>query len=931
MPGWDCHGLPIELKALEEWKSEASSMADAIGEKPTRDPLSIRAAARRLAEETIQRQKQTFREWGIMADWENAWHTMDPKFEIRQLQVFRDMVNNGRIFRQNKPVFWSPSSRTALAEAELEYRDDHVSTAAFVAFPVNMLSPSLSSSQFSGSTIHALIWTTTPWTIPANRAIGYHKDLDYALVQIARDKIVITAKARLGFLRRHLEEDLPILASLKGFDLGSFSYADSTFDSRRTQRPFLHADFVSADSGTGLVHLAPGHGVEDFNICQENGIPASTVVDDEGHFTSQITSQGSQALIGQNVLGKGTQNMLDCLASEGRLFALHPYTHSYPYDWRSKKPVLVRATEQWFTDIGPLQDAAIQALDGVQFLPTSSKARLQSFLKHRQEWCISRQRAWGVPIPALFHKMTGAAILSPDSIDHIISVIEIRGIDAWWQNDPFDPIWTPPNLREDDGQTSFLRGTDTMDVWYDSGTSWAQMPSRWPMSKSASKAPADVYLEGTDQHRGWFQSSLLTYLAKNDDTISPLAPYQTLITHGFALDAKGHKMSKSLGNVVSPQEITDGTLLPPIRKRVGGKMTEFRDAMGVDALRLWVASCDYTKDVSIGPEVLKSINSTLSKYRVTLKQLLGIVSNLDALDTPMPKDLGNPHKIAIWHVEQAKRKIRQHYEAFEYYKAIVEINRYVNQDLSAFYLECIKDAAYCGTRVERKLVQATCAHLLFSLQQFLCPVTPLLAEESWQCSTPELQHYHRLTPFRRTWTSPSDPANRSGLHIIQYLSESKKYGKWLAEEFPKILSILDSVKQTQEKARREKRMGSSLQSSIVLEVKGEKAVELLKKYANDLETFLVASSVEVCFGDLPQYLSSSDWAYKSVCNLDSGEVIIHLCAPHMSKCVRCYRYAAPTPIEGEEALCERCEGVTKDLWADKPDLFKNSASSEGLS
>jgi isoleucyl-tRNA synthetase len=508
------------------------------------DAVGVRRAARSLATKTVKEQMKGFREWGVMADWDKAWTTMDKGFEIKQLGVFQEMVKKGLIFRRHKPVYWSPSSRTALAEAELEYKDDHVSTAAYVKFPVTGVPEGLKGKLPDGQ-LYAVIWTTTPWTLPANRAIAVHHDLEYSVVESGSDLLLI-ASTRLsqlaGMLFGETEVEL-VLDSLRGSDLVGAQYVNVLRGKESVPQPVVRADYVSAESGSGLVHMAPGHGIEDYDVCTPLGIKADAPVNDLGCFTSSALPDDPHALEGKSVLHGGSSEVLKILGD--KVLAVHKYKHKYPYDWRTKLPVILRATEQWFADVGSVKDHALSSLEEVRFIPEGGRARLESFVKGRSEWCISRQRAWGVPIPALYNE-DGVAVLTDESVAHVISVINERGIDAWWTDSQDDPAWVIPGLE---GQ--YRRGTDTMDVWFDSGTSWTQ-----------SDQQADVYLEGTDQHRGWFQSSLLTHVNASG---REGAPFKTCITHGFTLDQDGKKMSKSIGNIIAPRQIVDGSLLPPVQ------------------------------------------------------------------------------------------------------------------------------------------------------------------------------------------------------------------------------------------------------------------------------------------------------------------------------------------------------------------------------
>ena len=920
VPGWDCHGLPIEQKAIEQY---AERQSETRGQNL--DAVSIRRAARALANTTVEAQKQAFRGWGVMADWDNAWKTMDKGFELKQLGVFKALVKKGLIYRRYKPVYWSPSSCTALAEAELEYREDHISTAAFVKFPLKNFPAALK--RFESGKISALIWTTTPWTLPANKAIGIHSDLQYLLAESPTHGLLLLASTRLDDIQKTCNETLRVLHSFKGIELIGTTYTDGAFGN--DVRPILHADFVSSDSGSGLVHLAPGHGMDDYQLCLRYGIDAFAPLDDQGRFTREASTSDPVLLLGKEVLRSGNQAVLDHLQQSSMLLSFHKYKHKYPYDWRSKQPVIIRATEQWFANVGEIRDHALNSLDDVQFIPEGGKERLSSFIKNRSEWCISRQRAWGVPIPALYHGETGRALLDEASISHIVGVIQDRGIEAWWTDDDLDPVWTPPHLRSDGYRTTYRRGKDTMDVWFDSGTSWTQMGT----SKAHGKQTvADVYLEGSDQHRGWFQSSLLTYIAyagSSEGSVVHEAPFKTLVTHGFTLDQHSRKMSKSIGNVISPEQVMDGTLLPPLKQRTKGskgvatvEMRTFYDAQGPDALRLWAASCDYRNDVILSQTTLKAINSTLAKYRVTLKLLLGLLDDFNPPKDSISSDqLDTVHQIALLHLSKTCTKVLGHYEALEFNRAVQEINRYVNTDLSSFYFESIKDIMYANARSNtgRAQVQLVLFRIYSDLQTMLYPVTPLLIEEARDYAPDQITN---------SCAHPMKQGNpRDDLTIRTVENPS------LEGELPDFQRVNTAVKTAQEAARAEKKMGSSLQSQIMFQIHQrpddteQAAARFFHRHGVTLETILVVSNLDHCCGLLPKAVTEAEWCYKSDFELAGTQISAHIYTPQMSKCIRCWRYRAPQEEEGADSLCQRCSDVVRDLRIARPELFHEEMQS----
>ena len=916
VPGWDCHGLPIELKALQEQaQGPLSSKINGAA-----DPLSVRNAARKLAVKTVERQKQAFRQWGIMADWDNAWKTMDKGFEIKQLEVFKEMVKKGLIYRRFKPVYWSPSSRTALAEAELEYRDDHVSTAAYVKYPMCTAPEKLRKRlSFDIKTVSAVIWTTTPWTLPANRAIGFHEDIEYILTESVVHGRLLLAASRLPEVEHQLQEALSTIITIDGEELVGATYHSPIFDAKSSPRPFLHASFVSETSGSGLVHLAPGHGMDDYELCLKRDIPAFAPLDDKGCFTRLAWPEEADHLIGVDVLGAGNGRVLDQLSHRGYILGQHKYEHRYPYDWRSKQPVVIRATEQWFANVGSIQGNALRALETVTFIPPSGKTRLEAFVKNRTEWCISRQRAWGLPIPALYHIETNEAVLTEDSVAHIISIVQERGVDAWWTDDELDPEWTPPYLRNTNDQAVYRRGRDTMDVWFDSGTSWTQTGGHTKDDRHV----ASCYIEGTDQHRGWFQSSLLTYVAYQsegvDEHILPQSPFKTLITHGFTLDQEGRKMSKSIGNVVSPDEIMDGSLLPPMKKKIKGKWTELRDAMGPDGLRLWIASCDYATDIKVSQTVLQAINGSLSKYRVTFKLILGILADFDpCASLTGASDSNLVHKIALWQLEKVSSSVRDHYRRYEFSRATSDINSYINTDLSSFYFECIKDAAYCGTSSERFHVQRTLYQILDHLQQMLVPITPLLVEELWDYTPKAVKEWNPIPPGQRSWEE------------LNPLSLGEVTKAQLEIDVMELMKARAAIKSTQELSRNDKKMGDSLQSYVRFNLEAASsqaanpALDLLLKYRNELEDILGVSKVSVHDDQTPSSeLSEAQWSYPVDFEMFGQRVKAEVYEPQLAKCVRCWKFKAPVTMKMEEVLCGRCESVVEELRRSKPELFED--------
>lgn len=899
VPGWDCHGLPIELKALQ-------GLRDMGAMNGTTSAAVIRKAARQLAAETVTEQMKEFRGFAVMADWENHWKTMDKQFEMRQLGIFREMVDRGLIYRKFKPVYWSPSTGTALAEAELEYKDDHVSTAALVKFPLATIPLHLAQDPLlQGKDLSVVVWTTTPWTLPANAAIAVSESMKYTVVQSDTHGYLLVAQSRFEYLQSMLKEDLAIIVpSILGSELADTTTYRPLFKAHDAQpQPIIATDFVTADSGSGFVHCAPGHGMDDYEACLSRGIPVFAPVDDQGRFTEKAMPHDPTRLTGKPVLREGNDAVLEYAESRGQLLAKHRYEHKYPYDWRSKLPVIIRATEQWFADVADIRDSALRALEDVQFIPKTGRHRLENFVKNRSEWCISRQRAWGVPIPALYHRSTGEAILTKESVSHIMATIEERGIDAWWTDSADEPAWVPPSLRDESG-VGYRRETDTMDVWFDSGTSWTEIPV------NERGHPADVYLEGTDQHRGWFQSGLLTFIAHQlaaRQTATPRAPFKHLVTHGFTLDEDGHKMSKSMGNIIHPQSIMDGTLLPPLKPRKGKDKKQAKnagpiyDALGPDALRMWVASSDYTRDVVIGKKVLQTVNNSLHKFRVTFKLLLGALSDF-GLDCAVPyEQLQQVDRIALLHLSNMVLTSRKACEEFEFYKAMNAMNRWANLEFSAFYVGAIKDRLYTlgEDSTSRRAAQTTLYHIYRHLQEVLGPITPMLVEETWE-HTPEAIRAQCEHPLQRIVSAPA----------------AEWQDATLETNYQQLVAVHSAIKNLQEQARRKKQLGSSLQSFVHLQLPEDPASgSIFHRFSSELADVFVVSSVSVSqHGEpIPSEIERSEWHYTETFELPDGhQGLVSVYAPAAAKCARCWRYAVPVPTE-TETICGRCETVVREL------------------
>ena len=673
-PGWDCHGLPIELKACRDMPPDAT-------------PIDIRQTAESFARKTIEFQKSAFKRWGIMADWDNPYITMSKEYESNQIDVFYQMYKQGCIHRGYKPVYWSPSSITALAEAELEYRE-HTSRSVYLLYKCH--APSLGC---YSNDIHALVWTTTPWTLPANKAICYNPAHSYTLIkQSTSSKAILVGTGQLQTLRDVLG-DYQVLGEFPGTVLSDCRYQD-LFDGD-TLRPFLPGDHVNSKEGTGLVHTAPAHGLEDYKIGTEHGLDLTCMVDQNGRYETG-TGMG---LDGMEVLGLGNETVIDRLTAEGSIIHVSEFNHRYPYDWRSKGPVIIRSTKQWFASVKSLRDRAIGVLNGVKSVPKPATNRLVKQLGGIDEWCISRQRVWGVPIPVFFSVEEGRGeeyLMNDESIDHIKDLFSRYGSDCWWTL-PIDKL-LPPSLCE--GADRYRKGLDTMDVWFDSGSSWYSV---------SPGGVADVYLEGKDQYRGWFQSSLLTSVAVQDKS-----PFRQLVSHGFVLDGEGSKMSKSLGNILSPKDVMNE----------GG--------YEADTMRLWSVSSDFTSDVTISMDKLKVVNKMLRKIRSSLFFMLGNLSGFDPHSDLVPyHELPPLDQYQLHTLSRYYSQAEESFESFAFYRMCHFLMDFVRFQLSAFYFDIIKDRLYCDHVSGRGRLSTLTVlhHQLVYLLTSLGPILPHLVEE----------------------------------------------------------------------------------------------------------------------------------------------------------------------------------------------------------
>ncbi|KAK4514212.1 uncharacterized protein ATC70_001800 [Mucor velutinosus] len=857
-PGWDCHGLPIEIKALEQIRKK--------GKEATLSPTDIRKIAREKALFEVDKQRHSFKSWGVMGDWENPYLTLSNDYEIRQLRVLTDMIKNGHIYRQLKPVYWSPSSKSALAESELEYREDHVSKSIHVRFSLRELAPALKKkwdSHLRNQNLYALIWTTTPWTIPSNKAISVHPELKYSLVQVAdgdKKGTYIVGTDRVEAFKQEIKAaDVTELDQVVGQELLGSTYQHPL---NGATMPVIGGNHVTAESGTGLVHTAPGHGMEDYEACLEHNIEMMSPVDDAGCFTKEAGSE----LEGKMAFTDGNDTVIHLLEKNAALVIAQDYTHKYPYDWRTKQPVMLRATAQWFANVEHLQKQAVENLKKIRMVPEVSIRRLEQFTLSRKEWCISRQRSWGVPIPALYDQ-DGKALLTENSVEYIIKILQEKGTDAWWEEQD-DSIFVAPEYR-DKGKV-YKRGYDTMDVWFDSGTSWTMlqnMPGRDPQ-----KPVADVYLEGSDQHRGWFQSSLLTSIA-----VTGKAPYGTLVTHGFALDERGQKMSKSIGNTLEPILITEG-----------GKDKKKNPAYGSDVLRYWVANCEYTRDVSIGPSIISQISDNLRKVRTTARFLLGNLHDFKEEHYVDYSKLQQVDKYMLHELYKYNDRVTSAYNDFAFNRAVQTIQNFTNTTLSSFYFDTIKDRLYNESESSdsRRMAQTVLYEVLKSYTTSIAPFVCHTAEEIYE-------NYKAITA-----SSESSVFKAGWLKSEEQWCNEDLNAKWST-----LLHLKGEVNQVLEAARQEKRIRTSQEADISIYLdSNSKLGKLVDSVdASELSSLFMTSQVNIVNGQSGSIQGESE--RDAVVEGDKCKIV--LSKSKHSKCPRCWNYHSTQ----EDSLCSRCSNV----------------------
>lgn len=838
--GWDTHGLPIEAQVIKDLGLNRHETS----------PVEFRARCRDYALRYAAIQAREIKRLGVWGNWERSYYTLRPEYEAAQIGVFGAMAKKGFIYKGKKPVYWCTHCETALAEAEIEY-DEHTSPSIWVKFAVaDDKGIGLLPGGRPEKPTYILIWTTTPWTLPANFAIALHPDYDYALVDVGGERWIV-AKELVDTVRRDTGRDkADILRAWKGRELEGVV----------CRHPFLEresvvvlGDHVTLDQGTGCVHTAPGHGLEDFLVGQKYGLPIFAPVTDDGHFTEEAGPFAGLELFAAN------KEIIAAMKRDGSLAAHGDITHQYPHCWRCKNPVIFRATEQWFASVRGFRDQALKAAGEVRWIPRWGEERIKSMIAERGDWCISRQRVWGVPIPIFYCEGCGEHLINDATIAAVQELFAREGSDAWFTHEAHEIL--PEYVRcPHCGGARFRKEKDIMDVWFDSGSSHAAVLA----TRSELDWPADLYLEGSDQHRGWFQSSLLTAVATTGR-----APYRAVLTHGYTVDAEGYKMSKSVGNVIAPSEVIE--------------------KYGADILRLWVASADYTDDVRISDGILKQISEVYRRIRNTFRFLLGNLGDFDPReDRVKPEELTELDRWALAKLADVGRQVREAYDNYEFHRVYHLVHNFCAVDLSAFYLDVLKDRLYTEAPkgLKRRAAQTALFEILQALVRFVAPILAHTAEEVWQ---------HIPGPKTKSVQLCFWP---DGLESFE--------NKDLLERWDGFLRLRSEVAKALERARADKFIGNSLEASVTVFAPSE-TTRLLAPFANDLPELFIVSAARIAGPGEP--VPPEVFKSEAVPGL-----AVLVSRAEGAKCERCWQYS-PTVGEDDEhpGLCRRCAAVVRSL------------------
>lgn len=839
VPGYDGHGLPIENAVVKNIKGGREALT----------PAELRAKCRDFAHKNLKGQESEFKRLGVWGGWEHPYLTINPEFEAEQVRVFGEMYKKGYIEKGLKPVYWCASCETALAEAEVEYAD-HTSTSIYVRFKfddegVNKIKQLVN---IPNDNVYAVIWTTTPWTIPSNMAISMHPRFEYTFFGVnGTDDVYVVAQELLGHFLEGVswkEKDINVIGTVKGADLELLNTKHPLYERKS---PIILGEHVTLDAGTGSVHTAPGHGLEDYEVGNRYNIEVFSPLDSKGCWTEIV---GDKDLEGVPYY-KGNKIVIEKLQNCGALLAAADINHSYPHCWRCKNPVIYRATPQWFVKVDKFRAETLDAIKGVKWIPASGEARISNMVEGRSDWCISRQRAWGVPIPVFYCEDCGEVIVSDETIENVAKIFEKESSDAWVKRTA-EELLPEGFVCPKCGKKHIRKEKDIMDVWFDSGVTWRAVVEK--RSDELGHTPVDMYLEGSDQHRGWFQSSLLTSMA-----VQGKAPYKSVLTHGFVFGEDGRKMSKSLGNYIRPDDIIKN--------------------YGADILRLWAASVDYRNDTKIGDNIIKQLAEIFKKTRNTARFLLGNIFDFNPQkDYVKYEELKPIDKFALHKLNKVVEEVTVAFDNYEFYKYFQCLQNFAAVDLSSFYLDIVKDRLYTAGKksLSRRACQTVLYETLQVLVRILTPVMPHQAEDIWQ-NTPEIQ--------------------RGGLESILLANWPVVNKEWnnpqLEEDFAKILKTREVVTRAIEPLRADKKIGSSLEVGVY--VKSGDA-DVLKANAKELADIFITSQAYV-----------SDSAPEGVLNeYTENGITVWVVNAEGEKCERCWKYRKLGEHAGHETICSDC-------------------------
>ncbi|MDT9724350.1 isoleucine--tRNA ligase [Xylanibacillus composti] len=830
VPGWDTHGLPIEQAIANSGKADRKKMSVA----------EFREACKQYALDWVARQKEQFKRLSIRGDFDNPYITLEPKYEAQQIRVFGEMVKKGYIYKGLKPVYWSPSSESALAEAEIEYKEKR-SPSIYVAFDVRDGKGKLPADAA------LVIWTTTPWTLPANLGISVHPDYEYVLVK-KDGKTYVLAEGLLETAAKEIGWEQPeVVGKVKGAELEGVLCRHPFYD---RDSLVMVGEHVTLDAGTGCVHTAPGHGEEDFEIGAKYKLGVLCPVDDQGKFTAE--APGFEGIF----YDKANKQITEMLEESGHLLKLGFIDHQYAHDWRTKKPVIYRATEQWFASVEAFRQQMLDEIKKIKWTPHWGEVRLHNMIADRGDWCISRQRAWGVPIPIMYCRSCQEPLVNDETIEHVAKLFEQEGSGAWFIREEHELLPTG-TVCASCGHNEFRKETDIMDVWFDSGSSHKAVLE----TREELQWPADLYLEGSDQYRGWYNSSLITSVA-----ITGQAPYKGILSHGFTLDGEGRKMSKSLGNTIDPNKVCN--------------------QLGADILRLWVASTDYQADQRISDNILSQTSEVYRKIRNTLRFLLGNLTGFDpAKDQVDYRDMSELNRYALARLASMIERVIQAYERYEFHMVYQAVHHFCAVEMSAFYLDIQKDCLYASApnAAERKEVQTVLYEALLAITKLIAPILPHTADEVW-----------RVVPGAEEIS-------------VQLASLPEVHSAWRDEQlearWSSFIDIRDEVLKALEQARKDKTIGNSLGASLCIYPSSKETAELLGSFER-LDTLFIVSRVHLH--------EANEEAPAEAMKLDG--LAVHVLTAKGEKCERCWIVTKEVGTNANHpTLCSRCASVVDQL------------------